>query len=73
MFDLHHHNLYPLEVCEMFVITSIKVMGVKLHFTKSIFSTSTIHIEPTTVLNDAGEMPFHVITNAGSISANVSG
>lgn len=46
----------------MFVIASIKVMGVKLHFIKSIFSTSTIHIEPTTVLNDACEMPFHVIT-----------
>ena len=42
IFDLHNHNLYPAELCEMFVITAFKVKDVKLLFTKSIFIVSII-------------------------------
>ena len=42
---LHNHNIYPVEeweVCDMFVTAAFKV---KLQFTKSILSVSTICID----------------------------
>lgn len=57
IFDLHNHNLYPAEVCEMFVIAAFKVKDVKLLFTKSIFIVSIICFDAylTTALHKTHE------------------
>ena len=57
IFDLHNHNLYPAELCEMFVITAFKVKDVKLLFTKSIFIVSIICFDAylTTALHKTHE------------------
>ena len=46
MFDSHNHNLCPAKMCVMFVTAAF--MGVKLQFTKPIFSVSIICIDAYT-------------------------